>query len=86
MNIIKPTNLSHQYVCICLLRYLTDHKVLTGDVQSEVDSRTSSRQTESHDDKDGGVWRDAHQHPEHHRQGQGGQQSPGPAQPAETQI
>ena len=60
--------------------------LLTGDVQSEVDSRTSSRQTETHNDEDGGVRRDAHQHPEHHRQGQGGQQSLGPAQPAETQT
>lgn len=58
-------------------------EILTSDVQSEVHSRTSCRQTETHDDKDGGVRRDTHQHPKHHRQGQGGQQSLGPAQPEE---
>lgn len=59
--------------------------ILTSDVQSEVDSRTSRRQTETHDDEDGGVRRDTHQHPKHHRQGQRGQQSLGPAQPAGKQ-
>ncbi len=60
-------------------------EILTSDVQGEVDSRTSRRQTETHDDEDGGVRRDTHQHPEHHRQGQRGQQSLGPAQPAGKQ-
>lgn len=57
--------------------------LLTSDVQSEVYTRISCRQTETHDDEDGGVRRDTNQHPKHHRQGQGGQQSLGPAQPAE---
>lgn len=61
-------------------------EILTSDVQSEEYTRTSCRQTETHDDKDGGIRRDTHQHPKHHRQGQRGQQSLGPAQPEEKQT
>lgn len=61
-------------------------EILTSDVQSEVYSCTSRCQTETHDDKDGGVRRDTHQHPKHHRQGQGRQQGLGPAQPEEKQT
>lgn len=59
--------------------------ILTGDVQSEVYACASGRQAETHDDEDGGVGRDTHEHPKHHRQGQRGQQSLRPAQPADTQ-
>lgn len=61
-------------------------EILTSDVQSEVDSRTGCCQTETHDNEDGGVRGDTHQHPKHHRQGQRGQQSLGPAEPAGKQI
>ena len=43
-----------------------DVEILTSDVQGEVDSRTSRRQAETHDNEDGGVRGDTHQHPEHH--------------------
>lgn len=32
------------------------------------------------------MWRDAHQHPRHHRQREGGQQRLGPAQPEDQQA
>lgn len=55
--------------------------VLTDDVEGEVHPRARCCQEEAHDDEDGGVGGDAHQHPGHHRQGEGGQQGLGPAQP-----
>lgn len=61
-------------------------EILTGDVQNEVDSGASGRQTETHDDEDRRVRRDTHQHPEHHRQGQRGQQSLGATESAGKQI
>lgn len=62
------------------------NEILTSDVQREVNAGTRRRQTESHDDKDGGVRRDAHQHPEHHRQGQGDEKGLVSAQPGEERT
>lgn len=60
------------------------NRILTHDVQRQIDSCRGSSQAEPHDDEDGRERRDAQQHPKHHRQGQRGQQGLGPAQTAGT--
>lgn len=59
-------------------------RILTADVQSEVDARTRRRQAETHDDEDGRVRRNAHQDAEDHGQGQRGQEGLRAAQSANT--
>lgn len=80
-----PNPHSHMFPLHPLQPHKGVMETLTGDVEYEVNSSTGRRQTEAHDDEDGGIRRDAHQHPEHHWQDQGDQQGLGAAQSEDTE-